>query len=477
MKHESNTFTPRNTPLSAFDPVTENEVYESQWTREDTATKGMIDRLREAEHELVPTRFGRTLPSGIVENEAHEYLRDGIVNGIREADEISGVCLDLHGSMFTASEDDPEGDLVSRVRGVVGPDVPIVSSLDMHATVTERFVSCVDGVTAYRTAPHVDVYDSGVRAATVLDRILGGVETVIERVRIPILLSGEQSETDAAPMNDLIEATQLTEENSAILQCSLLLGFPWADSPHGGCFVVVCGRAGAAPRVRETARNIAHRFWARREEFDFTTEAYPLDRALDEAVSTAGQPVVLSDSGDNPTAGATEDLTIVDERLRERGIENALVGVVCDPDALRVCAAAGEGATVEVDLGRTAHEPAADPLFIDGTVKGLADTHGVSAAALESEGVTTVVTDNRTAVYDPDIFRTVGCEPAEYDIVVVKSGYQSPAFQNIATRSILALTAGDTNCRLSALPYEAVPRPIYPLTESFPWAPERADDD
>ena len=472
MKHESNTFTSRNTPLSAFDPVTGDEVYESRWTDDDTATKGMMDRLREAGYELVPTRFGRTLPSGIVEDEAHKYLRDGIVNGIREAGGVDAVCLDLHGSMFAVSEDDPEGDLVSRVRSVVGSDVPVVASLDMHATVTERFVSRIDGVAAYRTAPHVDVYDSGARAAMVLKRILGGVETVIERVRIPILLAGEQSETDATPMDDLIEATRSADENPGILQSSLLLGFPWADSPYGGCFVVVCGRAKAASRVRETARDIAHRFWARREEFDFTTEAYPLDRALDEAVSTDGRPVVLSDCGDNPTAGATEDLTIVDDQLRERGIENALVGVVCDPDALRACVAAGEGTTVEVDLGRTAHEPAADPLSLDGTIRSLADTHGVSAAALESERVTTVVTDDRTAVYDPDIFRAVGCEPAEYDLVVVKSGYQSPAFQDVATRSVLALTPGDTNCRLSTLPYEAVPRPIYPLDESFAWTPK-----
>jgi microcystin degradation protein MlrC len=471
VKHESNTFTPLTTPLSDFDVVTGEEVYETRWVEEETATSGIVDTLSEAGHDLVPTRFGKSLPSGIVSAEAYEYLRDGIIDGVREADSLDAVCLDLHGSMCAEIEDDPEGDLVARVRDVVGPDVPLVVSLDMHATVTERFVDGVDGVAAYRTAPHVDVYDSGVRAATLLREILDGTGTVVERVRIPMLLSGEQSETDAPPMNDLIESLRHADETPGVLQSSLLLGFPWADSPHGGCFAVVCGRADAVERVRDTARELASEFWDRREEFDFTTEAYPLEEAIDEALETNERPVVVSDSGDNPTAGATEDLTIVDDRLRDRGVEDALVGVINDPEARRACAEAGEGRDVRVALGRTAHEPDAEPLEICGTVRSLAETHGVAAAAIESGGVTTVVTDGRTAVYDPDLLRAVDCDPVTYDIVVIKSGYQSPAFQDLAARSMLALTPGDTNCILPDLPYENVPRPIYPLDENFTWAP------
>lgn len=472
MKHESNTFTRLRTSLSDFDPVTGADVYESRWTEEETATRGIVETLREAGHEIVPTRFGKSLPSGVVTDEAHESLRDGILDGIRGAEGLDAVCLDLHGSMCAQSESDPEGELVRRVREIVGPDVPVVVSLDMHATVTDRFVENVDGIAAYRTAPHVDVYESGVRAATVLGEILDGTETVVERVRIPMLLSGEQSETDASPMNDLIGSLEDADNTTGVLQSSFLLGFPWADSPHGGCFAVVCGRADAAPRVRDTARDLASEFWDRRAEFEFTTEAYPLDRAIDEALATDERPVVVSDSGDNPTAGATEDLTVVDQRLRERGVGDALVGVINDSGALRACTEAGEGGSVELSLGRTAHDSGAEPLSLDGRVCSIAETHGVTAVAVESGGGTTVVTDDRTAVYDPDLLRAVDCDPEEYDVVFVKSGYQSPAFQDLAVRSMLALTPGDTNCVLSELPYANTPRPIYPLDDDFDWAPE-----
>ncbi|MFB6217845.1 MAG: MlrC C-terminal domain-containing protein [Halobacteriaceae archaeon] len=195
-----------------------------------------------------------------------------------------------------------------------------------------------------------------------------------------------------------------------------------------------------------------------------------MEEAVEAALATEGSPVVVSDSGDNPTAGATEDLAIVDEHLRERGVEDALVAVVADPGALADCRAAGEGATVELDLGRTAHEPDAPPLDLVATVETLGSMGGVDAAVVESEGVRTVVTGERTSVYDPDELRAVGEEPADYDLVVVKSGYQSPAYQALAARSLLALTPGDTNCVLADLPYERVPRPVYPLDE-FEWSP------
>lgn len=471
MKHESNTFTTLTTPLEEFDPVTGEAVYDSVWTDRDTATRGIVHTLAEAGHEVVPTRFGSTLPSGVVEADAYEYLKGGIVEGVREADDLDAVCLDLHGSMYAETEDDPEGALVQELRDVVGDETPIVTSLDMHATVTQRLVDGLDGVAAYRTAPHVDVYDSGVRAATVLNEILDGAETTVERVYIPMLLCGEQSETDAPPMEGLIQSLREADEDEDVLQSSFLLGFPWADSPHGGCYAVVTGRERASGTVRETAEELAREFWARHEEFDFTTEAYPLDKAIDEALETPDSPVVVSDSGDNPTAGATEDLTVVDRRLRERGVDDALVAVVNDPDAHADCVAAGEGGEVRLELGRTEHAEGADPLLLDATVVTVGEPQGVPAAVVESEGVRTVVTAERTSVYDPEFLRELDEDPEEYEVVFVKSGYQSPDYQDVSARSMLALTPGDTNCVLENLPYESVPRPVYPVDPEMEWEP------
>lgn len=468
MKHESNTFTDRRTTLSAFDPVTGPTALDGDWG-EGTATAGIVDTLESAGHEVVATRFGHALPSGVVERDAFEYLAGGIVEGVRGADP-DAVCLDLHGSMCAEEVPDPEGVLLADVRRVVG-DVPVVASLDMHATVTETMVESLDGVAAYRTAPHTDVYDSGVRAARILCRVADGAETAVERVRVPMLLSGEQSETDAPPMDDLIGALDDADDRPGVFESAYLLGFPWADSPHGGCFAVATGDADAREQVRETAWSLAERFWARHEAFEFTTEAYPLGEAVEEALATEGAPVVISDAGDNPTAGASEDLTVVDSHLREHGVTDALVAVVADPDALAACREAGEGGTVTLELGRVAHRTDAPGFEMVATVETVGTADGVPAAVVESGGVRTVVTGERTRVTDPGFLRELNEEPAEYEIVVVKAGYQSPAYQDIAARSILALTPGDTNCVLAALPYERVPRPIYPLDPEMEWAP------
>lgn len=461
MKHESNTFTDRTTSLDAFRPANGTAVFErDDWG--DSATTGMTNLFEKRGHEVIPTRFAHALPSGVVEAQAHSYLRHGILNGIRETSGVDAVCLDLHGSMHSTDESDPEGALLAAVRAEVGRDIPIVCSLDMHATVTERMVNAADGFAAYRTAPHTDVYETGERAAELLCAT-AETETVVERIRLPMLLAGEQSETDAEPMKSLMDALKTADEREGIEESAFLLGFPWADSPHAGCYAVVTGQADEA--IGETAADLAASFWDVHEEFDFTTEALRLGEAIDAALDHDGAPVVISDSGDNPTAGATEDLAVVDECLRQRGVENALVAVIADAESRAAAAEAGEGNDVELELGRAEYTDDAEPLSLDATVRTVGESQGIPAAVVAAAGVETVVVDERTAVYDPTFLEELGHRPGDYDILVVKSGYQSPEYQAVASRSILALTPGDTNERLAELSYERVPRPIYPLDD------------
>ena len=467
MKHESNTFTHLSTDLEPFEPVTGDAVYDSAWS-EGTATRGIIDILEAVGHEIVPTQFAHAIPSGVVTAAAFEVLRDGIVDRIERANP-DAVCLDLHGSMAVEGESDPEGALLAAVRACVGQR-PIVTSLDMHATVTDRMVEHLDGVAAYRTAPHTDVYDSGVRAGRILTTILDGTPTIVRHCHIPMLLSGEQSETDAEPMASLIGALETTDEAPGILETAYLLGFPWADSPHGGCFAVVTGEADAVDRVETETRSLAERFWARHADFTFTTEAYPLEAAVSHALDHPATPVVLSDSGDNPTAGATQDLAIVAEHLLERDVPDALVAVIVDPDAVTACRLAGHDVDVELSLGRTGPERDAPPLSVTGTVRSVQTVRGRSMAVVAVDGVRIVIADDRVSVTDPSLLEELGEDPAAYDLVAIKCGYQSPAYQAIAERSILALTPGATNCRLETLPYERVPRPIYPIDEPD-WKP------
>lgn len=472
MKHESNTFTRLRTGLEEFDPVEGEAVFDSSRWAEGSATAGILDALANGDITVIPTLFGSSLPSGIVEADAFEYMKSSIVDGVREADP-NGVCLDLHGSMYADGESDPEGELLSSVREVVGEEIPIVVSLDMHATLTDRMVHAADGFTAYRTAPHTDVYNTGFRAGDLLRTILEqDMATTVEWVRLPMLLAGEQSETDEPPMHDMIAALEEADETPGLLSTAYLLGFPWADSPHNGVYALGVGEQDAAAELRTTVEQLATEFWDRRHEFDFTTEAYPLDKALDEAEAEQSGPVVVSDSGDNPTAGATEDLTLVLDRVLDRSLRDVLVAVIADPDAHRACKTAGEGSELSLDLGRVASAADAPPLSVTARVLTLDTVDEVDAAVVEVAGITVVVTAQRTSVYDPTFLEKLGVDPREFGIVIVKSGYLSPAYQSLASREILALTPGDTNEILEELPYEEVPRPLYPLDRGAEWSPE-----
>lgn len=473
MSHESNTFTHEMTSLDEFDTEHGNKVYESErWM--NRAVGGIVDVLDEHEVDIVPSYFAKALPSGTVESDAYERISSEITDQIEAAKPVDGVCLHLHGSMCTERTDDPEGELLTKLREVLGESTPIVCSLDMHATVTERMVDAADGFTGYRTAPHTDVYETGERAASLLLRSLNGdLELTMNRIRVPMLIAGEQSETDSPPMDHLIDRLREIEEGeTGILSTAYFLGFPWADSPHNSVSVVVTGSHSAAKNIRDRAVELAEEFWDNRRQFGFTTEAHSFEDSLDKAREETDTPVVVADSGDNPTAGASEDLAITLEQLLEREERNVLYAVLRDAEAVRRCQEVGADTTVCLELGRLSSMAAEEPgVSIEARVQRVLEIEEMSIAVIDISGITVVLTDRRTAVTDPDLLRDVGEPPEEYNVVVVKSGYLSPAYQRLAGRTMLALTPGDTNENLSELPYERVPRPVYPLDESVTWSP------
>ena len=180
---------------------------------------------------------------------------------VKKAGKVDGICLGLHGSMYVDGEDDPEGDILEALREIVGSEIPIVAALDMHATVTEKMVKAANAFVGYHTAPHVDVYDTGCRAASVLLKVLKDDITLkMEWVRIPMLLAGEQSETDVSPMRELMVSLKEVENEDGIFSASYLLGFPWADSPHNGVSIVVVGRSEKADIISKAAKDLAHWF-------------------------------------------------------------------------------------------------------------------------------------------------------------------------------------------------------------------------
>ncbi|AGN00513.1 MlrC domain-containing protein [Salinarchaeum sp. Harcht-Bsk1] len=468
VKHETNTFADGSTEFEDFEVATDDALLGSFATGRSIA--GIRDALLAADADLLPTIGTDAIPGPTVTDAAFERFRDELLDRI-EGEHLDGVCLDLHGSMHAEHYPDPEGALVAAIRETIGPDVPITAALDMHATITERLVEQLDGVAGYRTAPHTDVVETGERAASLLlESVRDDRELTLGWERLPMLLAGERSETEAAPMASLIERCRSADEESGILDANYFLGFPWADSPHAGCHALVTGDASDEASVESTATELAEAFWDRRDEFAFTTEAYDPETALDEAAATTDGPVVVADTGDIPGAGGSEDVVDFLQTVTERSaFDDPLVAVIADPDAYDTCASAGDGETVDLALGQAAGS--GEPYDTAADVREVATVDGVGTARVVVDGTTVLVTEERTNVHrDPANLRDVGIEPTARDLVVLKSGYLSPAWKALAGRRLFALTRGNTDQVLSELPYERVPRPIAPIDEETGWS-------
>jgi len=466
VSHETNTFTTGTTPLEAFETATGTELLSA--FDSGRSLSGIVERLREAGVEVVPTVGAATIPSGTVTAGAFDWIRTELVDRLDE--DLDGVCLDLHGSMYAADEPDPEGALLAAVREAVGSDVPVVAALDMHATVTDRMVEHLDGVAGYRTAPHTDVAETGQRAADLLVRaVRDDRDLCLGWERLPMLLAGEQSETETEPMSSLIDRLVEADRVPGVYDASYFLGFPWADTPHAGCNTLVTGDAARREAVIETTADLAATFWEHREAFDFSTPAYSPERALEVAGEASEHPVVVSETGDIPGAGASEDLTdFLVAALSRDDLGTLVLGVVADPESYEACERAGEGSDITLSIGRRINGP---PPECSGRVGALCSQAGTNAARVDLDDGTVIVTDQRTNVHrDPSFLREMGVEPDDLDVVVLKSGYLSPSWKELASRRLFALTDGDTNQVLSELPYRQVPRPLYPLDENTEWS-------
>ncbi|WP_283402403.1 M81 family metallopeptidase [Halorubrum sp. DM2] len=462
VSHETNTFADGQTTLEDFNTATDNDLL-TDFDHGRSLT-GIVDVLSQRDVDVVPTIGAASLPSPTVAPEAFEWMRSELVD--RLDSDLDGVCLDLHGSMYVDDQPDPEGALLANIRDVVGPDVPITAALDMHATITEEMVEHLDGIAGYRTAPHTDVIETGERAADLLLTALDGADVQLGWQRLPMLLAGEQSETEAEPMASLINRLRTADERDGILDANYFLGFPWADSPYAGCHALVSGTSD----VETMAADLAKAFWERRAEFDFTTEAYRPSEALGIAATEDKHPVVVAETGDIPGAGASEDLTDFLAMLFERDdLGTPVLAVIADATSYDRCATVTEGETVDMELGQ--RYEFGQPLSVTGTVRALGESDGAGVARLDCGDCEVLVTDRRTNCHrDPTTFEALDIDLSECRLIVLKSGYLSPAWKEVAARRLFALTEGDTNQLLAELPYERIPRPIYPIDEEIGWS-------
>ena len=472
LHHESDTFNPILTSREDIRVTRREELL----VKRESSASGIIQTLIAAGYEVVPSLVARAVPNGVWERSCYEELKEELLTDLRNAGPLDALCLPLHGSMRVEGIGEAEQDLLSSIRAIE-PSIPIFASLDMHATLTKRMKSLVSGFVGYKCAPHTDTYETGIHAALMTIRTLESKKRpTMAAVRVPMLIAGEQSETGVEPMRSLIGELRRRERRSSVLACSYLLGFPWADGAENGVHAVVVTEEDQA-LADDLARELADLFWAKRNEFTFYTETHLPEEALEAtkgSLADGVHPVVISDSGDNPTAGSSGDVTgflhlLLEDPELSRLDPPLIYQGFYDPQIVAEAEKAGVGEVIESRIGSRFDPEKSSPVVGSFTVKALYDRweHGTRLALLHIGGIDVVAMTKHAGCYDPEMMRALGVEVEKRKVIVVKLGYLEPEIRAIARRSMMALTTGSSDELFERLEYRNLPRPIFPLDGEF----------
>jgi microcystin degradation protein MlrC len=464
---ESSTFSPLHSTLDDF-TVLRGEQLQSRYP----FMPGWSFRGRD-DIAWLPCLHARAIPGGSVEAAAYAQLKRELLDSIRAALPLDGFLLDIHGAMNVVGLDDAEGDLAEAVRALVGPRCLVSACMDLHGNVTARLVALADMFTAYRLSPHEDVLLTREKAVANLVHCLdNGIRPLRALVRIPVILPGERTSTLVEPGKSVYASLAESDPAPGVLDASLWVGYVWADEPRSSASVVVTGTDPQS--IRGEAEKIARRYWDTRRQFDFVVPAGDADWCIAQAAELAGNAVVISDSGDNPTAGGAGDTPIFVGRLLAHpafaaGQLSAIYASIPDPDAVEACFRAGVGGHVSAALGGKLDPVHARPLPVSGTVTALLpdDPVGGRIAVLRAGGVHIILTTRRKPYHFVRDLLNVGLDPAEHKVTAVKIGYLEPDLRRAARHALLALTPGAVNQDIPALRYERVVRPIFPLDPGF----------
>lgn len=459
ISHETNTFSTSPTGLEAFRILRGEDLYR------DEAIKSLVRRGID----VIPTLYASALPSGLVEKDAYVQMKESLLGQIEAVGRVDGVCLFLHGALEVEGIGDGESDLAKNVREIVGEDVLISVSLDLHGNISPELLDFADILTAYRTAPHIDSVETKVRAALLLaDCIKKNMKPVSVLVKPPVLLPGEMVVTDVEPASGLYRKLREIDESSCVLNSSLLVGMAWADTPSAGASVIIVAESeDSRDEAYLKCCDLARDYWDKRSEFRLEVDSGSIDETIRMAKAYPKKPVFISDSGDNVTAGGAGDISLFAERLISLDVTDAVVAAIVDPDAVTLCKRAGVDNSLKVEIGGKLDIVNGYPLEIEGKVVNLSE----DGAVIRASGLDIILTAQRRAFTTLDSFKSYGIDPLDREIVVVKLGYLFPELRGVVAKALMAFSPGFTNLLLDELDYKNVKRPIYPLDKDFSWEP------
>jgi microcystin degradation protein MlrC len=479
--HESNTFCPCKTTLKHFQNgylgCGKDIISTSKGKKGFFG--GVIDAASELAVQLYPTIAAAASPYGPVEKTAFDYITSKLLLSLEQAGTIDGVILCLHGGMVAENYLDPEGEILFLVREKVGPKIPIVCTLDMHANFSQRMVDTADAFFGNNENPHLDSYDRGVEASQVLYKIAKGRLKPVMALKKPGMLPPtlKVNPPHSGPMVKLFNRAFAMEKNPQVINVNMASGFPWSDVPDVGMGVVtvVHKDRGLAEKLAE---ELCQKLWDARQEF--LPSLTPIDEAVEKAMRAEKGPVILADVADNPGDGTTEDSTGILRSLIQHGATEVGFALIHDPEAVEKCVSTGVGSQVTLDVG--GKDPTwGDPVTLTGTVKTLSDGvfwplgplyggHQVGigrTVVLETKGIEIIIAEHTYPPNDPEVFRRHGIEPSRKKILVVKTFkmHMEPNYRPFTKEIIEVDAPGQASPNLKRFNWTRIPRPMFPIDD------------
>lgn len=461
-----------HTECSTYNPVLAREADFRVLRGPGMLKDGYFDFLTHFPAEFITILHARAIAGGPVEHGLYQRWKGEILDGLKAALPLDGVYLALHGAMFVEGMFDAEGDFIAAVREVVGPEVIIATSYDLHGNVSQRIIDNLDIFSTYRTAPHIDVPDTMRRAVTMLVRALStGVRPKLAWAPVPVLLPGERTSTQDEPARSFYARMHQIEEPTGIWDASFQVGYVWADEERATACAIITGTDRTA--MEAAARQLAQDYWDAREKFVFGMETGSIEDCVARAIASPTGPVVLAESGDNPTGGGVGDRAEMLAALMAGGAQGCIFAGIADQAATEAAYQAGIGARVRLHIGASL-DPSSTPVEAEAEVRFLLE--GTSAlfreAVVRIGGIDLVLTARRRPFHNIADFTRLGLDPRAAKIVAVKSGYLSPELGPIANPGIMALSPGVVDQFVERTERRHTPRPSYPFDVDFTYVPQ-----
>lgn len=460
---EANTFCRQRAAIKDF------ELFEGEELLKKMAASSVF---REAGAEIVPLLYASALPCGMVSAEAFDFYKDVFVKRIQKEKDFDGIYLYLHGAMYVEDVGSGEEALLKAIRRVVGDEIPISVALDYHANLSDGFLSLVNAVQGFRTAPHTDHDDTERRAArSLLKCIRAGVCPRMSYVRLPFL-GGDAATTDKEPFISITKKLQEMDREDSIVSCAFFNGQPWYDSPYtGNCAVISSLDFDEGFRK---AKELARMFWDGKENLEIAN-AMPVKEAVETSLQNKEGILFVTDSGDNTTAGADGAGTMLLREYLERNEKQVLVCGILSKEAVACLVDKEPGFQTELVLCRGKQEKQEIETRMPVVYKGKGRVYGwagdeVGDGVVVRSGNTDILfTNARAAFTTPEHFLKMGIRVEDYRVIVIKMGYLFPRLREISDKFIFALTPGCSTNDFAQLDYQRLKKKMYPINKDISW--------